>query len=198
MRDARPTIRVAWGDQEVSVTHFRQTMRAELDNVRIKHTGRLAHASPRFQFTSDGTSQRPKLLLMIEGRDKFKIVARFHIPAALRGGRRRVWPRTPERRRCRCVYGRVFTRRRTAAATPLVPIRTSVVGSGMVLGATVTTMLSRPTGLPQQGVAGLKSVIKSTSIGSVVFEFTVANPPNVFGTVSLKVNTRAEFRKPWN
>jgi hypothetical protein len=90
-----------------------------------------------------------------------------------------------------------FLRQALAAITPTLS-RTSVLGSGTTLGAALITMLSRPTGLLQQGVAGLDSVIDSMSIGSAVFELAVANPPNVFGTVPLTAKIRAEFRKPWN
>ena len=57
-------------------------------------------------------------------------------------------------------------------------------------------MLSRPTGLPQHGVAGFESVIRSVSMICVELEFTVAKLPKVFGTIPARVNTGLESRSP--
>ena len=57
-------------------------------------------------------------------------------------------------------------------------------------------MLSRPTGLLQHSVAGFESVIRRVSMICVELEFTVAKPPNVFGTVPAIMNTGVEFRRP--
>ena len=51
-------------------------MSETLDNVRIQRTGRLAHASADFRFTSRGSTRQGKLmLLMIEERGQLRIAA---------------------------------------------------------------------------------------------------------------------------
>ena|SRR5436190_23304244 len=74
--------------------------------------------------------------------------------------------------------------------------RARTCGSGMG-DAAVTTILSRPTGFSQHGVEGFNNVISSVSIMSVELGFdTVANKPNVGGTVPDNVNTVVEFSMP--
>jgi hypothetical protein len=86
----------------------------------------------------------------------------------------------------------LFILRRASTIARLALSRISDAGSGTGLA----TMLSRPTGLPQHGVAGFESVIRSVSMICVELEFTVAKLPKVFGTIPARVNTGLESRSP--
>ena len=81
--------------------------------------------------------------------------------------------------------GDIIGLRRAATIARLALSSISDAGSGTGLA----TMLSRPTGLLQHGVAGFESEIRSVSMICAELEFTVAKLPKVFGTVPASVKT---------
>jgi hypothetical protein len=89
---------------------------------------------------------------------------------------------------------------RQSAPTNASPVLHScnVVGAGTGFKSVFTTMLSMPTGLGQQGVAGSDSVMRSVSMICADGAFTVSKLPSVFGTVPATVKTGLRFRNPLN
>ena len=76
------------------------------------------------------------------------------------------------------------------------PLSENIVGV-VVVGVDVSTMLSSPIGLRQQGAAELVSTIESISMMSPLFGLaTVRKFPNVFGSASVTVKTVLDFLSP--
>jgi len=76
------------------------------------------------------------------------------------------------------------------------PVSENVAGT--VVGIDVSAMLSSPIGFRQHGAAELISVTESVSMASAGCGFAIVRKrPNVFGSVSVTVNTVPEFLSPF-
>jgi hypothetical protein len=77
------------------------------------------------------------------------------------------------------------------------PLSENIVGGDGMVGVDVSTMVSSPIGLRQHAAAAFVSTIDNVSIASALCGFaTVLKFPNVFGSVSVTVNTVVAFLMP--